>query len=119
VNINGHNIIAGGNIIINGKRVATSGSMSIVNGKVIIDGKQVELDDAPVFNIIIEGNVEQVSGEFATITVNGDSGSVKSVSGDVNVKGSVSGSASSVSGDVRVAGNVGGSVSTVSGDIKR
>jgi DUF4097 and DUF4098 domain-containing protein YvlB len=118
MNINQRNFV-GGNIIINGKRVATGGNITIVNGTVIVDGKPVELDDSPVFNIVVEGNVEQVSGDFATITVNGDSGPVKTMSGDVAVQGDVMGDAKTMSGDVRVAGGITGKVSTMSGDIKR
>ena len=105
-------------ITINGKRMNFSGgNVSVINGKVIVDGKNVDVPDAPVFNIVVEGNVGEVSGDFATVTVAGDAGSVKTMSGDAKVDGNVNGSVSTMSGDVRVKGSIGGSVSTMSGDI--
>jgi hypothetical protein len=109
-------------IFINGNRVnniKSNGNISIINGKVIVDGQTLELDDSPVFNITIEGNVDKIDGEFASVEVTGDAGTVSTMSGDVTVKGGVNGSVSTMSGDVNAKGGVGGSVSTMSGDIRR
>jgi hypothetical protein len=116
--------MATSNIFINGKSVSVSGqSITMVNGQVIVDGKPVNLDeyadDTKVFNIVVEGNVQSVSGGFADITVAGNAGSVNSQSGSVDVEGDVSGSVSTMSGSVRVKGDIGGNVSTMSGSIKR
>jgi len=112
-------------MIINGKRFdlgSAARNVSVVNGKVIVDGKHIDLDgfaDTPVFNITIEGNVDKVDGEFSTVKVIGNTGDVKTMSGDVRVEGDVVGSVSTMSGDAKIKGNVGGSVKSMSGDIKR
>jgi hypothetical protein len=108
---------------INGKRINVPGRNLTINGdKIIVDGKQVDLDgfgNDKVFNIVVEGNVDKVDGDFASIEVVGDAGSVKTMSGDATVRGDVTGSVSTMSGDVRVKGAIGGNVSTMSGDIKK
>lgn len=110
-------------VSVNGKRLSVSGQdISIVNDQIIVDGKVLDLDEygknTKVFNIVIEGDVQSVSGAFADIKVTGNVGSASSTSGDVTVDGDVTGSVNSVSGDVRVNGSISGNVSTVSGDIK-
>ena len=110
-------------IIVNGVEITNNGSgiqsFNVTKGNLIINGETVKLDDSPVFNIVVEGAVQEVSGDFADITVNGDAGSVSSMSGDVRVTGQVNGSISTMSGDATVKGSVAGSVSSMSGDIKR
>lgn len=87
ININGNDYV-GNNIEISGKRI-------------IIDGDVVqELSGNVSLNITITGNCE----------------SVKTMSGDVVVKGIVHGDISTMSGDVRC-GPIGGNVKTMSGDI--
>lgn len=109
-------------VSINGKRYTSENGDSIsVNGNVVtIGGKRVDLSDdkSPTFNIVVHGDVDTVSGEFADITIEGSGQSVRSDNGNVKVMGDVSGSVSSVNGDVKVAGGVGGSVTTVNGDIR-
>ena len=106
-------------IIINGKRIVSQGrNISVINGQVIVDGKVVELDEAPVYNIVVEGNVEEISGEFASITVNGDARTVSTISGNAEVGNNVSGNVSSVSGNVNVQGSVAGRASSVSGNVR-
>lgn len=112
-------------IMINGRRIVTSGeSISVMasGNDIYVNGSKINPDDYAakderVFNVVIEGDVDSVSNETGSITVNGASGSVKNISGDVRVAGSVTGSVSAVSGDVSVQGDIGGSVSTISGDI--
>lgn len=106
-------------IIINGKVISYNGGSIIVNnGKVIVDGAALELEDAPVFNITVTGDVEEISGEFSTVTVNGNAQQVKTMSGSVQVANDVNGSVSTMSGNVRAGGSIGGNVSTMSGNIR-
>lgn len=100
-------------------RTYSGNSVVITNGKVIVDGKDVtpEKNEREI-NIIIEGNIDDLNVDACNkLSVNGNVGSVKTLSGDVDVDGYVSGSVSTMSGDVDC-GNVNGSVSTMSGDIK-
>ncbi len=109
-------------IVVNGVTIASGGNITIVNGRIIVDGQHAalngELGEAKVFNIVVEGDVEKVSGEFASIEVQGNAGRVDSVSGSVKVAGSVSGKVETVSGSVRVEGTVAGDVRTVSGNVR-
>jgi hypothetical protein len=104
--------------LIGGRYVSSSSkNVSIVNGKVIVDGQTIDLEDK-VINVEITGNVDLLSADVCTkITVNGEVGTVKTMSGDVEVSGKVTGSVSTMSGDVR-AGSIGGNASSMSGDIK-
>ncbi len=105
------------NVTINGKSFSGR-NISIHNDKIIIDGKSVEMGDEKIFNINIEGDVENLETVSPkSFTVKGNVNNLSTVSGDVEVGGHVSGSIQTVSGDVRCA-NVGGSINTVSGDIK-
>jgi hypothetical protein len=107
-------------IIINGRQINASGrSVSVVNGNVIIDGRRIDVEPASVYNIVVEGNVEEVSGDFAKIEVKGNAESIKTMSGSARVEGAVAGSVSTMSGSVSVRGSVGGSVSTMSGNISK
>lgn len=92
--------------------------MSISGGRVIVDGKDVT-PDAKEITISIEGNVDKLEVDACSkISVTGDVGHVKTLSGDVDVSGNVSGSVQTMSGDVDCGGSISGSVSTMSGDIK-
>jgi hypothetical protein len=111
-------------ITINGKTISGNyTSISVDGDTIILDGKRQDLNSFKGndlnITIVVEGNVETLSSVSADVTVNGSSGSVKSTSGDVKVKGDVSGSVSTMSGDVNVKGGVHGNVSTMSGDINR
>jgi DUF4097 and DUF4098 domain-containing protein YvlB len=108
-------------VTVNGIEIKNDGNISsfnVVKGNLVINGETVKLDDSPVFNIVVEGAVQEVSGDFADITVNGDAGDISTMSGDVHVTGQVNGDISTMSGDVKTKGSVAGSVSTMSGDIK-
>jgi DUF4097 and DUF4098 domain-containing protein YvlB len=109
------------NITINGRKTTFSGqNITITNGKVIIDGKEANVDEFAtdkVFNIVVHGDVDSISGEFTDVTVEGSAGTISTISGDVEVNGDVDGNIKTVSGDVDVNGDVDGNVSTVSGDI--
>jgi len=110
-------------IVINGKTYRYNGKISIVNGDVLVNGKKVENyeeleKDQKHINIEIQGEVEKIDVDVCdTITVNGNVKNVKTMSGDVYVKGDIEGDIKTMSGDVDC-GNVAGDVSSMSGDIK-
>jgi DNA polymerase/3'-5' exonuclease PolX len=92
-------------------------SITITNGKVIIDGKDVT-PDSKTITISVEGNIDNLTVDACDkVTVTGDVNKVKTMSGDVDIKGNVTDSVSTMSGDVDC-GNIGGSIKTMSGDIK-
>ena len=106
-------------IMINGVVIESSGgsNISIRNSRVLVDGKDVT-PDAKEITIVVNGAVERLEADACDkISVTGDVGDIKTMSGDVDITGSVSGSVKTMSGDVDC-GNIGGSVSTMSGDIK-
>ena len=91
-------------------------SVTITNGKVIIDGKSVDCDEREI-SIVVEGNLEKLNADVcSTVTVKGSTGSIKTMSGDVEIGGDVKGSVKTMSGDVE-ASKIEGSVSSMSGDI--
>lgn len=104
-------------VTINGVTISHSGSISVINGKVIVDGKDVT-PNAKEINISVDGPIEKLEVDACTkLSVVGNVGNVKTVSGGVDITGNVTGSVSCVSGRVDC-GNIGGSVSTVSGAVK-
>jgi hypothetical protein len=103
-------------ITINGINISGSRSVVITNGRVVVDGKDVTPDGKQI-NIVVNGNLHEVRADACDkITVSGDAGNVSTVSGRVEVGGSIKGSVQTVSGAVR-SGSIEGSVSTTSGDI--
>ncbi len=108
----------GSQVTINGKSYFGN-NISVSNNKVYIDGKEATPGEDKVINISIEGNVESLSVDGCDhVTVSGSAGSVKTLSGNVNIKGDVSGDANTMSGNLSC-GNVGGSVKTMSGNIRK
>lgn len=107
-----------GSVKVNGNSNIVVGRSLVVNGKkIIVDGVEQPFDDEfSEINIVIEGDVERVEGDFDTLTAN-TVGAISTQSGDVHC-GDVAGSVSTMSGDVRC-GDIGGSVSTMSGDIRK
>lgn len=107
-------------IIINRKNFV-GGNIHIGNGKVIIDGKDVTSEynsEEKEINITVTGDIQSLEVDSCNkVLVTGNTGPVKTVSGDVDITGDVAGSVNTVSGDVDC-GNIAGSVRTVSGDIK-
>ena len=105
-------------ITINGTVVTTSSrSVVIKNGKVIIDGKDLTPESKEI-NISIIGGLSKLEVDACSkVDVSGDVGSIKTMSGDIDVTGNVTGDIKTMSGDVDC-GTVGGSISTMSGDIK-
>lgn len=104
-------------IVVNGVSI-TGRNVTIRNGKVTVDGKDIT-PDAKEINISVNGNIDRLEADACQkISVTGDVGGVKTVSGDVDVSGDIKGSVQTISGDVDCGGPIGGSVSTVSGDVK-
>ena len=93
------------------------GNVVVSNSRVFVDGKDMT-SDAKQVQIHIEGNVERLEVDACEkVSVSGNVGSVKTISGDVDLSGNVLGSISSISGDIDCT-EIKGSVSTVSGDVK-
>ncbi len=89
-------------IIINGKVIQSSGSITVINGKVTVDGKDVTPDGKEI-NIEVNGDVPKLEIDACSkITINGNAGDVTTGSGDVDVTGNVSGLAKSSQGNVTV-----------------
>lgn len=108
----------GVNIVnINGTTYTSSKSITVIDGKVIIDGNDVTPSGKEI-NISIEGSVENLEVDACSkVTVNGNVKTLRTTSGDIDVKGNVEGSISTTSGDIDCGGNIGGDVKTVSGDV--
>ena len=99
------------------RKIFTGRQIIVNRGRVIIDGKDVTPDEK-VIHITISGDVNELKVDVCeSITVEGNVESLKTISGDVKVKGDVKGDIKTTSGDVDC-GNVGGSISTTSGDVK-
>ena len=104
-------------ISINGVNINASGSITVSNGKIIVNGIDVT-PDAKEINIVINGDTDKVSVDSCnTFKAIGKIGSIKTMSGNVDIEGDVEGSIQTMSGDVDCY-NIGGSVKTMSGDIK-
>lgn len=71
----------------------------------------------PVVNIVIEGDVHNVSNVAGDINVSGSSEHVSTTSGDIKIGGNVDGDINSTSGDIHVGDKVTGNAFTKSGDI--
>lgn len=108
----------GMNIVnINGTTYTSSKSITIIDGKVIIDGNDVTPSGKEI-TISIEGSVENLEVDACSkVIVNGNVKSLKTTSGDIDVKGNIEGSISTTSGDIDCGGSIGGDVKTVSGDV--
>ena len=92
-------------------------SINIKNGKVFVDGKDVT-PEAKEITITVNGDIDHVQADVCqTISVVGDVGNIRTVSGDIAVTGKLNGSIQTVSGDVECR-DVAGSISSVSGKIK-
>ena len=93
-----------------------------INGNTIINGDVVGGD----MNITSRGDNIYINGELVhttqekniTVVINGDTKGISTVSGDVNVYGTVAGNIKTTSGDVHVENGALGDVTTVSGDVR-
>lgn len=104
-------------VTINGKTY-TGGSISISRGKVKIDGKDYTPGDEKKINILIQGDIDYLEVDVAEkVGVNGKVKTLKTQSGDVEIRDNVVGSVTTQSGDVKVGGTINGDVKTMSGDV--
>ena len=102
--------------MINGKSYRGS-NISVEGDSVILDDKILdEYRTEKIANISIVGDIDSVEGG-SRVTVNGNVGLVRTVSGDIDIYGAVNKGITTTSGDVTVDSNVAGSISTVSGDV--
>lgn len=91
--------------------------ITITNGKIIIDGEDVTPENTVTIDIRIHGNIDSLSADACNkISVSGNAGTVKTMTGDVNIQGSVSGSVNTMSVDVKCK-DIKGGVTTMSGDV--
>lgn len=103
-------------ITINGQTYIGN-SVSINNGKVTINGNDVT-PDSKTITISINGNINDLKVDrCVSIDVEGDVGSLKATSGNVNVTGDVTDSIQSTSGNIKCH-DVDGSIKTTSGKIE-
>ena len=104
-------------ININGKRYEGN-SISVNGNKITIDGKDVTPNEKEIV-ITVLGNIEKLDVDSCKkIAIVGNCGSVKTMSGNVDIDSYVSGNVKTMSGSVDCSGNISGSVSTMSGNIK-
>lgn len=109
-----------GNVMVSmkdSKYTPCSGDVVMESDNVVIIGGNRITCGNRIAGITIDGNVNSIQ-KLPNIVVNGNVGNVSSTSGDIEIHGNVNGSVSAVSGDVDVRGSVAGSVSTVSGDVE-
>lgn len=94
-------------ITINGK---------ILNGSIVAGDVHISSDGD---NILLNGQIIHTTQEKnITVVINGDTKGISTVSGDVNVYGTVAGNIKTTSGDVHVENGALGDVTTVSGDVR-
>ncbi len=104
-----------GRITIDGREFTGKNVRIDGDGQVIIDGVVQQGNLVGPISVQISGDVESLQG-CGDVTVTGNCGSVKSVSGDVRCA-DVLGDLQTVSGDVNCK-SVAGNVKTVSGDVR-
>jgi len=88
----------GGTVEINGNSF-TGNSITIANGQVIVDGVSFTIDQSPVLNVSVEGDIDKLETTSGDINIEGDVGIVRTVSGHVTC-GDVTGRVETVSGDI-------------------
>ena len=100
-----------GNISINPNRV-------VINEGVYTEKGDITGNNAlNKFLITVNGNVGSIDTLSGDVEVKGGSQKIKTVSGDVTVHNNVNGNIQTISGDVNIKGSVSGSINTISGDI--
>lgn len=88
---------------------------NVINGNIVGDLNITSCGD----NILINGQVVHTTQEKnITVVINGDTKGINTVSGDINVYGTVAGNIKTTSGDVHVENGALGDVTTVSGDVR-
>lgn len=91
------------------------GDIDISGRGIFIDGKRVDIDnDMKTINIVITGDVKNISARSSDIYVQGNAHTVETVSGDITIGGDTQ-SANTTSGDIEA--NSINNAKTISGDI--
>jgi len=99
----------------NGSNISISGNRIKINGKDITN----KLEDVKEYNITVNGNCENLSCDEANeINIKGDVNELKTMSGNVSVKGDVNGNVKTMSGNVSCK-NIDGNAKSMSGNIAR
>ena len=111
-------ITINGNTVVNGSIVGGDLSMSANGDKILINGKEVYATSDKNITVIIHGNTGSINTTSGDVNVYGMAGNVKTVSGDVHVETGSLADVTTVSGDV-IAETIEGNVRTVSGDVLR
>ena len=102
-------------ITINGQ-IYNGNSIIVKNNNIIIDGDNVTPKEKNI-TITVEGNIDKINADIVDeINIHGDCNSIKTMSGDVTINGSVDGNVQTMSGDVE-AETINGNISTMSGNI--
>lgn len=105
-------------ININGG-VYSGNNISVINGKIIVDGVNVTPGDSKHIKIEVTGNIDKLTVDACNeISINGNVGTVKTMSGNVDVTGDIAGDIKTLSGNVDC-DDVSGNVKTMSGNIRR
>lgn len=111
-------ITINGNTVVNGSIVGGDLSISANGDKILINGKEVYATSDKNITVIIHGNTGSINTTSGDVNVYGMAGNVKTVSGDVHVETGSLADVTTVSGDV-IAETIEGNVRTVSGDVLR
>ena len=111
-------ITINGNTVVNGSIVGGDLSISANGDKILINGKEVYATSDKNITVIIHGNTGSINTTSGDVNVYGTAGNVKTVSGDVHVETGSLADVTTVSGDV-IAETIEGNVRTVSGDVLR
>lgn len=111
-------ITINGNTVVNGSIVGGDLSISANGDKILINGKEVYATSDKNITVIIHGNTGSINTTSGDVNVYGTAGNVKTASGDVHVETGSLADVTTVSGDV-IAETIEGNVRTVSGDVLR
>lgn len=108
-----------GSFWANGKEYKNiNGTIEINDNGIFVNGKPIEeYKEAPVFKIVVEGNVESIDTENADVEVKGSVNTITSKNGNVTC-GDVTGNVDNKNGNV-MCGKVAGDVTTKNGNIMR
>lgn len=111
--------------------ISGANTLQMINREWYVNGEKMSLDELIKRGIASEdgesgankgteitiiGDVGRIKGNFGKVVVEGSCNRVKTISGDVEIRGDVEGDVETTSGSISC-GNVAGDVSTVSGRI--
>jgi DUF4097 and DUF4098 domain-containing protein YvlB len=106
-------------ITINGVNIVSGRSISIIDGKVIVDDRDVTPENQKQIHIQVTGDIESIQADVCSqITVTGNSGTVKTSQGDIEIGGDVQGDVKTSQGNIEIGGSVSGNAKTSQGNIR-